>query len=240
MKAVKRLYTNKTQTSTNPFTGNHENRFPQAHNMFNSVAPKSSCDDLRIGDVKRKRKFNDMMCDSPVSSKSAATDQDEEEEKHVSVYTEDRMCEEYSRQLLNQLKTIPSEEDAFHLIKNYMKTYKTRGGNGVENNQNMPQKKKYSDKDKKLVADAIKKLSTDNVTLKKAVRKFVEREEKTAEKVKQFDNLGQAYNKLATENQKLKEWIGILQFAAKEKCDDKLFSDFNPSNFNGNGGPGVC
>lgn len=111
--------------------------------------------------------------------------------------------------------------------------------------QNQSLKRKVSEKQMKMVADAVKKLISDNMVLKKAVRKLVEKDEQNtkiieqnSEKVRQFDNLAQAYHTLNSENQKLKTTVDHLRYAARDKCDDISFRSQH-NNFNNPGGPGV-
>lgn len=103
---------------------------------------------------------------------------------------------------------------------------------------NQPAKKKFSEKDKQMVTDAIKKLSQDNVLLKSAVRKLVEKDDRNHEKVAQFDKLAQAYNKLSGENAKLKNAVDVLSYAARDKCQDIMF-DHSGNNDDSYGGSGV-
>lgn len=173
--------------------------------------------------VKRKRKFNEMACDSPVS-----IDDDEEDKDGEASRTEDSRLDSYSADLLEGLKKVESEEHAFHMIKRCLKEM-TPQPVSQESNPKLQEKKK-------LIVDGIKKLISDNVLLKSAVRKLVEKEEKTAEKLSNFDSLLDAYSKVNNENAQLRKWVEILQYAVREKCTDKQLQSF----FNDQGGNGVC
>lgn len=90
-----------------------------------------------------------------------------------------------------------------------------------------------------MISDAIKTLVKDNVILKSAVRKLVEKDEKNAEKLNQFENLAHAYQRLNEENTKLRQTVDILSYAAREKCSDKMFDYHHNGNHGSPGGPGI-
>jgi len=83
LKAIKTLYNFKGQSAPNPFTNNNqENRMIQMNNSFENSSSESS---NQIKEVRRRRKFNDMCCDSPVSNKTSHAESDEEDKHNVSM-----------------------------------------------------------------------------------------------------------------------------------------------------------
>lgn len=238
IKAIKKLYNQKPQNNSNPFVSNNqENRFNQLNNVFNNNS-KFQGQLTSFTALKRKRKFNEMSCDSPVSNKTISNDSDEEEKEQIAINNDEKLCDDYSRYLLEHLKTIPSEENAFLMIKKCMLDYKNRCTSTSNNLSGAQKKSQISDKDKKMISDAIKTLVKDNVILKSAVRKLVEKDDKNAEKLNQFENLAQAYQRLNEENTKLRQTVDILSYAAREKCSDRMF-DYHNGNHGSSGGPGI-
>lgn len=205
-------------------------------------------------DVRRKRKLNEMSWDSPVSVKTVSEYGEEEEKQPANNEKEEKLLNDYSTYLLGQLKTIPSEENAFTIIKKCMHDYKKHGTNlnssmdwegsnnsheGRDNNPDTSSNKtKVSEKHRILITDAIKKLSSDNVLLKSAVRKLVEKEDKNSHKIHQFDELAQDYIKLKDENDKLKTAVDVLRYAARNICSDKTF-EYQGFNNGPHGGSGI-
>lgn len=216
IKALKKLYAEKPQTPKNPFAhNNQENRFSQQNESGMSVN--------RTG----KRKFNDISED---------IDSDEEEKYSQTSSQEDSVCDNYTNYLLWQLKSTQNEEAAFHLIKKWMLGFKKDGESSDSNSQ--WQKKKVTEKQMRMVADAVKKLLSDNLILKKGVNKLVENEAINAEKVKQFDTLAFEYNKLTVENLNLKKNVEMLKYQVRGSNDSNNYSSHH-NNFNNHGGPGV-
>lgn len=238
IKAIQRLYKAKNTSTYNPFASNNqENRQDQMNCSFSSQGNKYNQTMADDTGIRRRRKFNEMSCDSPVSHKTVSEDGDEEEKEPIqSAFNEEKLCDDYSNYLLSQLKTIPNDESAFMMIKKCMSAYKQHGVHSKPPSSE-PAKRKITDKERKMIADAVKKLSQDNVCLKNAVRKLFEREEKNAEKLSQFDNLANAYQQLSQENAKLRNAVDILKYAARDKCQD-VNLDY-PSNNDFSGGSGV-
>ena len=238
MKAIEKMYGYKPKIWTNPFA-NQENKSSTSNHPFRSkFSPNKPIDEL-----KRRRKYNDMNWDSPTSNSGSNSMSDEEEKEipqndHLKTQQNDeKVCENYSFQLLHQLKNAPNEVSALEMIKGWMKEVQTQKS---KRDENPPKSRRRCEMEKK-ISDAIKKLASDNVILKKAIRALVERDEHNAEKVKQFDKLAQAYNQVSHENQQLKNSVEILKYAAREKCDEGMFHQFNPdsNNFDSPGGSGV-
>jgi septal ring factor EnvC (AmiA/AmiB activator) len=126
----------------------------------------------------------------------------------------------------------PSEDDALLTIKREMYEYKKYSSQPPSPLPGQKKKRVYSEKEMKAVAEAFKNLSKDNVMLKSSVRKLVKRDEENRFKISQFDNLANQYSAIREENEKLRKYLDILKYAAREKCTDKMFSD-------NHGGPGV-
>jgi hypothetical protein len=83
LKAIKKLYNFKGQSAPNQFANNNqENRVNQMNNPFENSSNASS---NQFGEVRRRRKFNDMCCDSPTSSKTNQLESDEEDKHNVSM-----------------------------------------------------------------------------------------------------------------------------------------------------------
>lgn len=233
MKAIKKLFSNKNQAAQSPFMAKQDNS--SAFNNPFSNSGRLLIETELLG-ISRKRKFHEMSCDSPVSNKTFSNESDEEEKMPQSIQNEDHMLNEYSRSLLHHLKSIPTEENAFLMIKECLHEFKKTTSQAAQPEPPAPQKRKITEKERKMVADAIKKLSQDNVILKSAVRKLVEKDEKNSEKIRQFDNLAGAYQKLSEENMKLKNYIDILKYAARDKCVDSFYSQGYDSNSQGGSG----
>jgi len=169
---------------------------------------------------------------------------DEEEKQPQRQQEEDirEIRDNFSNILFGELKKIHNEEQAVGLIKEWLNAFKDKAG-GLDEQERIrrehlkvSQKRDFG-KERRMISDAIKKLMSDNVTLKKAVVKLWKNQEASEEKVKQFDQLALAFQKINKENRKLKEGIDILKYIAKDKCNDKMLSNFN--NFNNPGGPGI-
>jgi predicted Zn-dependent protease len=231
MKAIKKLFNNKNQVAHNPFMSNQENRSAAINSSFSNSG--RFLIKTQFSGVSRKRKFHEMSCDSPVSNKTISNESDEEEKMPQCLQSEENLLNEYSRSLLHHLKSIPTEENAFSMIKECLQEYKKTPSQAVQAQPPAPHKRKITEKDRKMVADAIKKLSQDNVILKSAVRKLVEKDEKNSEKIRQFDNLAEAYQKLSEENKKLRNYIDILKYAARDKCVDSFYSHGYDNNSQG-------
>jgi hypothetical protein len=106
IKALKRLYAEKTQAPKNPyFTNNQENRFSQAND--------SSMNMNRTG----RRKYNEISNDTQMSNKADENDSDEEEKHSQTSSQEDLICDNYTTYLINQLKGTQNEEAAYNMIK---------------------------------------------------------------------------------------------------------------------------
>lgn len=246
MKAIKKLYNFKEQTVHNPFVSNNqENRMSQMNSSIKNGSDESP-NSIKITEVRRTRKFNDMCCDSPISNKPNTLESDEEEKHNVSMqssqsqhsnlHNEEVVCAEFSKHLLDELKVAPSEDAAELTIRKYLLEYKKHPFQSFNVNPGQKKKRIYSEKDMKAVSGAIKNLSKDNVMLKNSVRKLVERDEQNKCKINQFDNLVQQYSTIRVENEKLKNCVDFLKFAAIDKCNDGTFSDYGSNN---HGGPGV-
>ena len=164
--------------------------------------------------VQRRRKFNELNCDSPMSSKTSSHESEEEEKQPNSV-DEEKLCDSYSNYLLGQLKTIGSEEDAFSLIKKCMYEYKNHGKSTKPRSE--IEKKKINEKNQNLVRGFVRTLMRDNDALKKGFRKLWHTNEENISKVNQFDNLAEAYKQLNQQHENLKRSYEIAIVAAEKK-----------------------
>ena len=153
------------------------------------------------------------IANSPVSQKNEMNE--DEEEKEMNSNDNNDLLTICSEKLLNELKLAQSEDYAIGRIQEWMKEY-TLKNNAQINSQASISKHKYTVKEKRIVSDAIKKLLSDNVMLKSAIRKLVDKNEKNRAKVEKYDELEQEYMRLWQENEKLHNSIDILKYAVKD------------------------
>lgn len=106
IKALKRLYAEKSQAPKSPFfTNNQENRFSQNNDVRMNMN--------RNG----RRKYNEISNDTQMTNKADDNDSDEEEKHSQTSSQEDLVCENYTNYLLAQLKCTQNEQDAHNMIK---------------------------------------------------------------------------------------------------------------------------
>ena len=121
---------------------------------------------------------------------------DEEEKQPAPAQEEDieQVMEEYSDILFKGLQGTSTEAGAKYMIKDCLKSLKDKVKTSSPVGKQMQKSSKDYHKERKVISDAIKKLMSENVTLKKGVKILVHKNEENIEKAKQFDNLAQAYN----------------------------------------------
>lgn len=233
MTAIRKILGNKTKPSSNPFA-NQENK----HSNIKDTHKSKLLFSHQIGSFGGKRRHSEISWDSPVinNPSNIMSDEEEKEMPQPDPAWEESVCQDFSSQLMFQLKSVSTNEQAHEMIKSWLHTYRHLNNPNAEVLE--PQKKKIGEKEKKLISEAIKKLVSDNSILKKAVRKLVTTEEQNQEKARRFDDLAQAYDKLAEENLKLKNSVQILQYVAREKCDEGMFKG-NNNDFDNSGGSDV-
>eukprot|EP00344_Euplotes_crassus_P001595 CAMPEP_0196994376 /NCGR_PEP_ID=MMETSP1380-20130617/676_1 /TAXON_ID=5936 /ORGANISM="Euplotes crassus, Strain CT5" /LENGTH=225 /DNA_ID=CAMNT_0042409725 /DNA_START=205 /DNA_END=879 /DNA_ORIENTATION=+ len=207
-------------------------------NPFSNQENKSSNIDFSPSSIKRKRRFNEISNSSNESSKDLSHMSDEEEKSPTIDNPEEvnRAIDGISYALFDKLKSASTEETALNLIKEGLGSFKEV----VASSRKSPRSSKGKDfeKERKAISEAIKKLITDNVTLKKGINILVKKNEENCQKVSQFDNLVKEYQKLQAENQDLRRGVDILKYKnSSEKCDEGMFNNFN--HFGGAGGSGV-
>lgn len=236
MKAIKNLNKGrKSNYNCNPFA-DQENK---SANIDASPPPgKPFCTNPL---VKRKRRFNEISNYSNESSKDLSQMSDEEEKSPTVDNTEviNQAIDGYSYGLFEKLRTASTEETAVNLIKEGLGSFKEVIASSTSTKRSPKQAKKRDfDKERKAISDAIKKLMSDNVTLKKGFQTLLRKNEENEQKVRQFDNLAREYQKIQSENQNLRRGIEILKYQnSSEKCDEGMFNNFN--NFGGAGGSDV-
>lgn len=174
---------------------------------------------------------------SPTSQKNSIVDEEEKEKEINNSENEDQL-KYYSTKLLEILKSTSSESEALQFINCCLIEYKSKSDTQPNIQIRGEIKQKYSDKDKKIFVDAFKKLASDNVLLKSSILKLVEKKDKNKAKAEKFDQLLQEYEKVISENEKLKKSVDILKYAAKDKCLDVSYQNYH-SFGRGSGGPGI-
>lgn len=236
MKAIKNLNNGKKSSyNCNPFA-NQENK---SSNI--DFSPSSSKPVFVNLSVKRKRRFNEISISSNDSSKDLSHMSDEEEKSPTIDNPEEinRAIDGISYAIFEKLKVASTEEIAINLIKEGLGSFKDAIASSASSwKSSRSTKGKDFEKERKAISEAIKKLITDNVTLKKGINILVKKNEENCQKVSQFDNLVKEYQKLQSENQNLRKGIDFLKYQnSSEKCDEGMFNNFN--HFGGAGGSGV-
>lgn len=258
MKAIKKLYADRSTANSHLQYNNQENRFNQSNSSFGENSYRKENIYNGLLESKRKRKFNDMSCDMDISSGfeenrqidsktsmsicgSPTTSNNnihiDEEDKEASCAENEDLAKYYSVKLLEVLKNTRSDAEALENIHDCLLEYKSKSTTQPKIQAPEVAKQKYSDKDKKIFVDTFKKLASDNVLLKSSIRKLVEKTEKNKYKVEKFDSLVIEYERVSNENKKLKNSIDILKYAAQDKCQDISYQGYPFGK--GNGGAGV-
>lgn len=235
MTTIKYLYNEREKSVYNPFSSsNSENRDQNSFSgkQFGAIFQISP---TSIIGESRKRKYNDMVCDSPQSDKTSNNDDEEDKDSQGRAEKEDKLAENYSYSLLGGLKRVATDDAALKLIKNHIKGYKYELSQ-EGSDSGFGQKKKSSTKERKLFIDFVKKISSDNNILKKAVKKLNDKVHENVDKVKNYEQLENAYRKLQEENAILKKGLEMAKYRLQEKCLDTSY--YNNSSWSSSGGPG--
>jgi hypothetical protein len=227
IKAIKTIYEEKQAAVYNPFSrGSNENNSQSSVDSNNMVTGTSSWP--------RRRKINEMSCDSPQSDKVQANDDEEDKDPQQSA-KDDKAADGYCTYLINSLKRVQNENDASAIIKNALKAFKQETSN--ENSSlGSNTKSKISAKEKRMFADFVRKLSSDNDILKKGLQIMTKKEQQNLAKISRFDDLAEAYNKQTQEIERLKRENAILKYnSSKNKCIDNSYYNGFGNNGMGNG-----
>ena len=224
MKAIKAIYDEKANASTqaqryNPFNRGSNDRANQHMSDASSQSASSG--------FSRKRKFNEMSCDSPQSDRTQSNDEEEDKDS-----VEEKKAENCTDHLIGVLNRVQSEDDARAIIKNSLISYKRECSTANSNS-----KSKISDKEKHIFKDFVKKLNSDNSILKKGILKLVEKEQQNALKIQNFDKLAQCYNDLKVENERLRSQNQIVKLKnSADKCNISTYGSSFDNNGPGSGG----
>lgn len=205
MQALKTIY-NERSAQANSHIGS------PSHDMSmsgpNEPSQRSMTGRVTSPKITRKRKYHEMSVDSPVSSKNSLPEEEEKEVPTEAALSLQEYKLKMSRQLFDHLKQQRTDEDCIKLINSCLDYYDMNTKEYKPENSNA---KKMTEKEKRMVKDAIKKLTSDNSILKRAVLKYAERENANNDKMAQCEQIQHENAQLKEENQKLWKAVELLK-----------------------------